>query len=129
MTSSNDPQLRVLIVDDDADTCDTMEALLQLWGHDVRTALNGDGALRLAREFEPDVVFLDIAMPGMDGYELARRLRRLDFMADTLIVCLSGFATEADRHSALESGCDLHLIKPVRPEDVRQLLANRLSHR
>jgi CheY-like chemotaxis protein len=117
--------LRVLLVDDYPDTTSTMAVLLGYWGYEVRTATDGPQALAIARDYRPDVVFLDTAMPGMDGPEVARRLRQEIGLANTLVVGISGYGSDTDRARAREAGCDAYLLKPVDPEMVRQLLTAR----
>jgi two-component system CheB/CheR fusion protein len=116
---------RVLVIDDCRDTIDSLAMLLQCWGHDVRTAQDGTAALEIARTFAPDVVLLDLAMPGMDGFEVARRLRGELRLNDALVLALSGFGRDEDRVHALEAGCDRHLLKPVSPDFLKQVLAAR----
>jgi two-component system CheB/CheR fusion protein len=117
--------LRVLVVDDCHDTIESLALLLQCWGHDARTALDGPTALEIARDYKPDVVLLDLAMPGMDGFEVARRLRQELGLARTWIVSLSGYGREEDQRHALEAGCDCHFLKPMNPDFLQQLLATR----
>jgi len=114
---------RVLIVDDNEDAATTLAELAVLWGHEVRTAGDGLTALHVAREMRPDAVLLDIGLPGMDGHEVARRLRDEPDGATLLIVAVTGYGREEDRHLATESGFDHHCTKPVEPEAIRSLLA------
>ena len=118
------PPLRILIADDCHDTTATLALLVRRWGHDVRTVDNGLTALEVAAAYQPDVVLLDIGMPGLDGYTLARRLREELHLEQALVVCVSGFGQEADRRRALEAGCDFHLVKPVDLDDLEALLAS-----
>jgi CheY-like chemotaxis protein len=111
------------VVDDCPDTCSMMNILLSLWGHEVRTAADGRAALELFRAFRPDIIFLDLGLPIMDGYEVARRIRRSEGEARCVIVCVSGFATESHRRRSLDAGCDAHWVKPVKPEMIRELLS------
>jgi CheY-like chemotaxis protein len=104
---------RVLIVDDNVDSCETLEAVLDDLGHETRVAHDGPGALEIVDGFAPDIVLLDISLPGMDGFEIVRRMRRLDAGAKIPIVALSGYATSADRARALEAGYSEHLAKPL----------------
>ena len=121
--------LRVLLVDDCPDTLLSMALLLQLWGHETCEARDGETALELAAVHQPEVILLDIGMPGLDGLEVARRLRQQE-QERTLLICVSGFGREVDRQSALEAGCDQHLIKPVDLDDLRNLLESyRLAQR
>jgi len=121
--------LRVLIADDCHDTTATLALLLTYWGYDVRTVDNGLTALELAATYRPNVVLLDIGMPGMDGLTLARRLREELRLDRALLVCVSGFGQEVDRQHALEAGCDFHLIKPVDLEGLHSLLASSVRPR
>ncbi len=114
--------LRVLAVDDCPDTRATLLLLFRLWGYEVRAAGDGPSALEAAAGFLPDVILLDIGLPGLDGYEVARRLRQLPGLDRTLVVAMTGLATDADVREALESGCDRHLTKPVEMESLRELL-------
>jgi CheY-like chemotaxis protein len=117
--------LRVLAVDDDPDTVDSLAFLLHLWGHSVRVAYGSSAALDAVKAEPPDVVLLDIAMPGMDGYELSRRLRQEPGMATALVVSISGYGQETNRQRSLDAGCDVHLVKPVEVDELQRLL---LSH-
>lgn len=113
--------LRVLAVDDVPDSITTLRLLLQAWGHEACAAADGHMALKTADNLHPDVVILDLAMPRMDGYEVAKRLRQLD-AHKPLIIAHSGFCTEADVRRSLEAGCNYHLRKPVEPDVIRRLL-------
>lgn len=113
--------LRVLVVDDDEDTADSMALVLQLNGHEVTVAYSGLSALREANKAQPHVVLLDIAMPTMDGYELAARLRKQNQHA--ILVALTGLGRESDKAFSKDAGMDSHLTKPVDPEHLQQLLA------
>jgi two-component system CheB/CheR fusion protein len=114
---------RVLVVDDNVDAADSIALLLRLGGHEVRVAHDGPTALLIARAFRPQVVFLDIGMPGMDGYEVARRLRREPGPQPALLVALTGWGHDEDRRRSQEAGFDHHLVKPVDPAALVQLLA------
>jgi CheY-like chemotaxis protein len=113
----------VLVVDDCPDTTASSEALLRCWGHRALVARCGEDAIALAAEHRPDVVLVDLALPGMTGWELIHRLRASSHSAAARLVVISGFAQESDRRRSQESGCDLHLAKPVEPDDLRQLLS------
>lgn len=112
---------RVLVVDDCADAAETLAELLELWGHEVRIASDGPAALRLAELFQPDVVLLDIGLPTMDGYDVARRLQSTE-SRPALLVALSGYGREEDRRRAKDEGFDYHFTKPVNPENLRKLV-------
>ncbi|WP_170162282.1 PAS domain S-box protein [Caldimonas tepidiphila] len=117
---------RVLVVDDNVDAAETLAMMLGLLGHDTRTAHDGADALVAAREFAPAVVFCDIGMPGMNGYEVAARLRAQPAFAGTLLVALTGWGSEEDRRRALAAGFDAHLTKPVDIAAMQQLIAERV---
>jgi CheY-like chemotaxis protein len=116
------PGRRVLVVDDNEDAALSLAELLGLWGHEARTALDGPAALEIAQVWHPEIVLLDIGLPGMDGYEVAGRLRHQPACAGALIVALTGYGGEDDRRRALESGFDSHLTKPASVERLQVLL-------
>ena len=105
--------VRVLLADDNVDAADTMSAVLQMSGHEVKTVYSGFEALRAAVQFSPDVILLDIGMPGMSGYQVAQQLRADARFDQTLLVALTGWGSENDRMLALQAGFDHHLTKPV----------------
>ncbi len=115
--------LRILVVDDNDDAAQSLAMLLGMEGHLVRTAADGTQALEAAPPFRPEVVFLDIGLPGMSGYEVARRLREMPGLGKFLLVAMTGYGQEQDRRRSLEAGFDCHLVKPAGPEDVLHLLA------
>jgi CheY-like chemotaxis protein len=114
---------KILIVDDSTDSARMFALLLSLQGHDVRVAHDGTEALACAASFLPDAAFLDIRLPGMDGYELARRLRQIPTLADVLLTAVTGFGDDDDLGRAREAGFDHHLLKPADPEAVKRILA------
>jgi CheY-like chemotaxis protein len=114
---------RVLVVDDCEDMAESLALFLTLTGHEVRTAADGPAALRAAREFRPDAIILDIALPILDGCEVARRLREDKDLARVVLVALTGHAGEGQRRRCLEAGFDFHLVKPADPHEVQALLA------
>ncbi|MGZ8198149.1 MAG: hybrid sensor histidine kinase/response regulator [Burkholderiales bacterium] len=116
---------RVLIVDDNADAAETMRILLSSLGHETAVAQSGMEALQRVQEFVPDVVLLDIGFPGIDGYEVARRLRALKQNPPFKIVAVTGWGEDADRERSREAGFDLHLVKPIDTADLEQALAAR----
>jgi len=116
---------RVLIVDDNNDAATTLEILLKSLGHETRVVHTGPEALDVAPEFKPDVVLLDIGLPGIDGYEVARRLRALQSGRLFRIVAVTGWDQEADRRRSEEAGFDMHLVKPVAPADLEKALTQR----
>jgi len=114
---------RILLVEDNVDTAELMAMLLENEGHQVVVAHSGPAALRLAPEYHPDVVLLDIGLPGMDGYQVASRLREQPALAGTTIIALTGYGQDEDRERSREAGIDHHLVKPVNMERLRELLA------
>jgi CheY-like chemotaxis protein len=112
----------VLIVDDDRDAAETLSELLVMWGHRVWLARDGARGIDAARTHHPEVALLDIGMPGMDGYEVARRLRAGSETREMVLVALTGFGAEEDRRRAREAGFDFHLVKPADPEEIQRLL-------
>ncbi len=119
---------RVLVVDDNADAAESLALLLGLAGHEARVAHNGPDALRLAESDPPELVFLDLGMPGMDGFQVARRLRQLPGRDGLLLVALTGWGTQEDRRRTAEAGFDRHLVKPVEPQALEELLAGLTGH-
>jgi len=114
--------LRVLVADDCADAADSLALLLQLWGHDVRVVYSGAAALESAAAYRPDVLLLDLAMPGMGGCDLARQLRRRASLKESLLVAITGYADDVHRRIGLTAGFDLYLAKPVDPATLEALL-------
>jgi CheY-like chemotaxis protein len=114
---------RVLVVDDNVDAADMLAALLAHEGHEVRVESNGMAALAAAAEFRPDVAFLDIGLPGMNGYELARRLRLDVALGHIVLIAVTGWGQQDDRQRSREAGFDEHLTKPVDPDRVVAIVA------
>jgi CheY-like chemotaxis protein len=115
---------RVLVVDDNADSAETLALVLGMAGHEVRLAPDGPSALLAAAEFRPEVVFLDIGLPGMDGYEVAGHLRAKTGSAAIVLVALTGYGREQDRLRAREAGFDHHLVKPVSSDALLAILGS-----
>ncbi len=111
------------MADDNQDAANTLALLLRLAGHDVRTAHGGQAALTLANEFQPEFALLDIGMPDLDGYEVARQLRLTDGGKKLRLIALTGWGQEEDKRRAREAGFDDHLTKPVDPRLLDALLA------
>jgi CheY-like chemotaxis protein len=113
MTSSDtDAQKRVLLIDDNVDAASMMQALLTALGFTAETANSGVAGLELARTFRPHVVFLDLGMPVMSGYEVATALRRMPALDDVLLLALTGWNDQATRAAVIAAGFDRHLVKP-----------------
>src|SRR3569832_1626968 len=104
------PALRVLVVDDNIDAAESMAMLLEMEGHEVRIALDGEVALKAAEVFHPHVVVLDIGLPGMDGYEVARQLRSLHATNECLLIALTGYGQPEDAYRAMVAGFYHHLV-------------------
>ena len=117
------PALRIIVVDDNADSAATMSMLLQLNGHEVVTAPDGSSALEKSREFRPHVVLLDIGLPDMTGYEVARRVRLEDWGIQTLLIATTGWGQDTDKGRAVDAGFDHHLTKPVNFQELESALA------
>jgi PAS domain S-box-containing protein len=113
---------RVLVVDDNPDSTDSLAALITLLGHDVETAADGLEACEVAERVRPDVVLLDLGMPGLDGYGTAERIRATPWGARTLLVAQTGWGREADRRRTAQAGFDYHLTKPIDPAALRRIL-------
>ena len=119
--------LRVLVVEDYPDTATSTAMLLKLFGHEVDVAGDGPTALQAFAAFLPDVVLLDIGLPGMDGYEVARRMGGQPMNRRPFFIAVSGYREAADRRREVEAGIDMHLLKPVDPDHL-QLLLQRFLH-
>ncbi len=117
------PRRRILVVDDNQNNATSLGVLLRTMGQDVDEAYDGLTALELARRHRPDVILLDIGLPGLDGYEVARRCRREKDLEQTLLVAMTGYGKEEDRRRSQEAGFNVHLVKPVNWEDLRLLLS------
>jgi len=115
---------RVLVVDDNHDAADSLAVLLRLAENEVRTAYDGVEALRGAKEFRPHVVLLDIGMPNMNGYDAARAIRRASGSDPPVLIAITGLGQEADRRRSKDAGFDHHLVKPVDPHKLLNLLAS-----
>jgi two-component system, chemotaxis family, CheB/CheR fusion protein len=122
VVAANMTRLRVLVVDDCPDTRTGLRHLLRWWGYEVDEAADGPAALSSAASFRPDVVLLDIGLPGMDGREVARQLRALPGPEKALLVAVTGFGQPDDVKDCLQAGCDTYLLKPYDPLSLKQLL-------
>ena len=118
------PSQRVLIIEDNRDTASMMDLMLQEWGQETRVAHDGNAALQIAEDFRPQVVLLDLGLPTLHGYEVARRLRQQSWAQKTFLVAITGWGREHDRQSEA-AGIDVRLLKPVDPDQLRAVLANR----
>ena len=120
---ANIQKRRILAVDDNRDTADSLGLMLQMMGHEVRTAYGGLAAVQVAATFRPEVILLDIGMPELNGYEVARQIRQQLWGKEVTVIALTGWGQEEDKRRALEAGFDYHLTKPVEGDAVQKLLA------
>jgi signal transduction histidine kinase len=115
---------RILIIEDNLDAAETTKMLLEQEGHDVRTAYTGADGLEAAREFMPQVILCDIGLPGVDGYQVARTMRKDQGFGTPFIVALTGYGRDQDRRQAQEAGFDMHLTKPIDMNTLREALSH-----
>jgi CheY-like chemotaxis protein len=118
---SNAREQRVLVVEDNPDTVHSFAKLVSQLGHKVEFATNGYAAVDLARSFRPEIVFVDLGLPGLDGHEVARRLRA-ELGAQVRIIVVTAYGTDEDREASAQAGCEHHLVKPVDPQFIVSLL-------
>ena len=123
--AEGDAGRRILVVDDNRDAADTLALTLRMFNHDVRVVYDPLQALELAEGFRPDLVFMDVGMPGMNGYDLVRRMRARAWSEQTLIVALTGWGQEEDRRRSRDAGFDHHLVKPAEFADIEALCRAR----
>jgi PAS domain S-box-containing protein len=121
-------EIRVLVADDFHDHAESLARLIELSGYSVRTAFDGEDAIRSLQEFRPATVVLDLGMPNQDGYQVARWIRRQPWGAGAVLVALTGWGQEADRRRTREAGFDHHLVKPVDAEEILQILREGAAH-
>jgi CheY-like chemotaxis protein len=114
---------RILIVDDNEDSAQSLAMLLEISDHETRSAYDGEQALRIAEEFRPQVVLLDIGLPKLNGYEVCRRIRQEPWGRDILMVALTGWGQNDDRRKSKEAGFDAHLVKPVGHESLMEIFS------
>jgi CheY-like chemotaxis protein len=116
------PRLRILVADDERDTVTTLAAILQDEGHEVREVYRGAEVLRLVQEFDPDVALIDIGMPGMTGYDVARELRQRYGKSRPMLIAVTGWKQSSDKILAKLAGFDHHLAKPFDPQALLRLI-------
>jgi len=120
-------ELRILVADDNRDSADSCKMLLELSGHTVRVAYEGPEAFDIAAEFQPDVVLLDIGMPQMNGFEVARGIRATAWGADAVLIAITGWGQADDKRRTLAAGFDHHLTKPIDIDTLAALLKERVN--
>jgi PAS domain S-box-containing protein len=118
---------RVLVVDDNADSADSIAAILETSGHEVEVAYSAQKALEMAVEYQPDIVLLDIGLPDMDGYEVAKRLRQTPELKEMRLIAITGYGQQSDRQRSREAGFDEHVVKPVECQKLEELLASLIK--
>jgi CheY-like chemotaxis protein len=118
----NARRLKILLVEDQAASAKCLAILLGLYGHHVDTAADGPAALRMAWAHAPDVVLLDLGLPGANGYEVARQLKAPSPGRKPMIIAITGYGSDEDRQRSAEAGINMHLTKPVDPEQLRAVL-------
>ena len=118
------PPLRILVVDDNDDSLTSLAMLLRMSGNEVRTAVDGTSALEAAKAFRPEVVLLDVGLPGMNGYEVGRRMREMPEAKGAVLVAQTGWGQDEDRRRSAEAGFDAHLVKPVDPAALQKILSS-----
>jgi PAS domain S-box-containing protein len=117
------PARHILVVDDDRDTAESLAMLLRLMGNEVHIASDGPSALEATRALRPDLVLLDLGLPGMNGFEVAQQMRHMSELSGVVLVALTGWGQEENRRRSEEAGFNAHLVKPVEPAALQQLLA------
>jgi CheY-like chemotaxis protein len=125
MEAFSSPSLRILVVDDCPDNRGTLRTLVRLWGHQAYEAADGFAALKAAEVFLPDVILLDIILPGLNGFEVARQLRALPALARTMLVAVTGHARRHEAYDTSGGVFDFRLVKPFDPGVLEQLLKSR----
>lgn len=115
---------RILVVDDNKDTAESLAMLIEMSGHDVRMAYDGLQALEVVDEFRPRVIFLDIGLPKLNGFDTCRRIREQPWGKDMMVVALTGWGQEEDRRKAMEAGFDEHVVKPMDYGKLVKILAS-----
>jgi signal transduction histidine kinase len=120
--SSPAPRRRILIVDDNRDSTESLATLLQMLGHEVQTAYEGETGLRMAVQFSPDIILLDIGLPRLSGLEVARRIRQDLGLGDAFLIAMTGYGQEEDKRRSQEAGFNAHLVKPVDFSELQTLL-------
>jgi CheY-like chemotaxis protein/two-component sensor histidine kinase len=118
---------RVLVVDDNADSADSIAAILETSGHEVEVAYSAQRALEMAVEYQPDIMLLDIGLPDMDGYEVAKHLRQTPELKQMRLIAITGYGQQSDRQRSREAGFDEHVVKPVEWQKLEELLASLMQ--
>ncbi len=123
-SESRKPRLKILVVDDNHDSALSMAMMLTIMGHETRTAHDGEAAVSTAETFRPQVILLDIGLPKLNGYEVAQQIRQHDWGTGMFLIAVTGWGQDEDRQRSEEVGLNLHMVKPVEPAVLEDLLAN-----
>jgi CheY-like chemotaxis protein len=115
-------KLRILVVDDNKDSATTLAKILNLMGHETRIVHDGGRAVAAAEEYRPEVILLDIGLPVMSGYEVAKTIRSQSWSKGVIIIALSGWGQDEDRVRSEQAGMNMHLVKPIDPDNLENLL-------
>jgi CheY-like chemotaxis protein len=121
--SSDASGLRILIVDDNRPAADMLAMILESYGNELFIAYSGQQAIQLAEKHQPDVILLDLSMPVVDGYEVARTIRRQPRGQEPMLIALTGWVQERDKQKARDAGFDHHVVKPTKASDLRGILS------
>jgi two-component system CheB/CheR fusion protein len=125
MSSPSQSSRRIRVVEDNLDTVHSLTLLLREMGHKVEYAINGYAAIEVARRLQPEFVFLDLGLPGMDGFEVCRRLKKEEGLQSARVIAVTGYAQEEFRQRSHEVGCEVHIIKPLDPKFLDSLLGGK----
>jgi two-component system, sensor histidine kinase len=123
LKTPSEPSRRILIIEDNQDAARSIQMLLELAGHRVKTANTGSEGIQAAEQSRPEMVVCDIGLPGLDGYAVARQLRKQSELKGVCLVAISGYGQEADQLRARDAGFDVHLTKPISPDHLHEILA------
>lgn len=115
---------RILVVDDNMDSATSLTTLLQLMGSEAHTAYDGNQAIAMAEQVHPDLILLDIGMPHMNGFEVARHIRAQDWGKEIVLISVTGWGQEEYRRMSIDAGFDSHLIKPINIDDLKSTIAS-----
>ena len=113
---------RILVVDDNVDAAQSLATLLEITGHDTRLAYDGPAAVKAAIDYQPDVILLDIGLPGLDGYKVAQKIRQQPGLSNVVLVALTGYGQDSDVQRSQDAGFDHHLVKPAVFADIEKIL-------
>ncbi len=118
---------RVLVIDDNADIRESVATVISLLGHQVLTAIDGEEGMQSGRQFQPDLVLMDVGLPGMSGYDVAQLMRAEAWGRRAVLAAMTGWAQESDRQQAVAAGFDVHVPKPVELRTLRELIARAVA--